>query len=80
MKGVRPTEKQNAARIRNWGIRSLRAFYALSHNLSRERGDRVRAIIDEELAERGANTHAQHVEAVGKRWAKIDTKPTEFSQ
>ena len=54
----RRTQKQNDATMRNWGIRSLRGFYGLSYQLEIERGERVRAIVDEELAARGAETEA----------------------
>jgi|HubBroStandDraft_1064217.scaffolds.fasta_scaffold306001_2 hypothetical protein len=53
--------------MRNWGIRNLRALYALSYQISGERGAAIRALIDEELVARGALTDAAHSAAVGNR-------------
>lgn len=50
----RPTPAQDAARMRNWGIRSLRALYALAYQLNEPRRAQVQSLIDEELAARGA--------------------------
>ena len=55
-----PTEAQNKARMRNWGIRNLRALRALCYQLTSPRREAVFALIDEELKERGAMTHAEH--------------------
>lgn len=52
------TEAQHAATMRNWGIRQLRALYAQCHMLAAPRRDAAWAIIDEELAARGAETEA----------------------
>jgi hypothetical protein len=52
----RPSEAQDLARTRNWGIRNLRALHALAGQLSPSRAGKVWEIIDEELAERGAET------------------------
>lgn len=54
-----PSEAQHRARMRNWGIRNLRALYRLAHQLSRERCEAVQVIIDEELKERGAKTQVE---------------------
>jgi hypothetical protein len=51
--------KADAARTRNWGIRNLRALYALSYQVQGERGAGIRALIDDELVARGALTTAQ---------------------
>jgi hypothetical protein len=67
----RPTEKQTAARMRNWGIRSLRAFYAQCHILAPERREKVCAIIDEELAARGALITKQHTEKLFDEWSNL---------
>ena len=66
----RPTEAQNKARMRNWGIRSLRALYRLAHQLSPARRDAVQAIIDEELKSRGAMTTAEQSKAIEAEWKK----------
>lgn len=66
MSGPR-TDAQNRATMRNWGIRQLRALYGQTHMLSRERGDQVRAIIDDELAARGAKTSSAHAAESGVR-------------
>jgi hypothetical protein len=51
---TRPTEAQDRARMRNWGIRNLRALYALSYSLTGERRTAAHDAIDAELALRGA--------------------------
>lgn len=56
------TDAQRIATKRNWGIRCLRAFYRLSYQLSPGRGEAVRKIVDDELAERGAETERQRSE------------------
>ena len=56
----RPTKAQDKARMRNWGIRNLRAFRALAYQLTGSRRTAVFDIIDEELIARGAKTHAEH--------------------
>lgn len=50
------TEAQDRAVTRNWGIRNLRALYALAGQLSPSRRRAVQALIDEELRERGAQS------------------------
>jgi hypothetical protein len=45
--------------MRNWGIRNLRALYALSLAIRGERGDAIRLLIDDELAARGAARTAE---------------------
>lgn len=63
-----PTEKQRAARTRNFGIFSLRSLYALSWQIRGERGDAVRRLIDDELLARGAlPTSLHHAAASVKR-------------
>lgn len=56
------TDAQHKATKRNWGIRCLRAFYRLSYQLSPERGEIIRRVVDEELASRGAETEQQRRE------------------
>jgi hypothetical protein len=63
MKDMRPTEKQTAARKRNWGIRGLRALYAQAGRLSAPRAAAVRAIIDDELASLGAERESVREQA-----------------
>lgn len=60
------SEKQRAARERNWRIRRLRGFSANAALLRPDRAETVRAIVDEELAEVGAETEAARRE----RWRK----------
>lgn len=55
----RPSEAQQAATMRNWGIRQLRALYGLTGSLSADRRRQVQAIIDEELADRGAEPEGE---------------------
>ena len=57
----RPTPKQDKARMRNWGIRNLRALYAQAYQLSLPNRQIVHAAIDAELHARGARTTAQHL-------------------
>lgn len=54
MTARRPTEAQEAARMRNWGIRNLHALYAQAVQLRADRRSAVQRIINEELADRGA--------------------------
>jgi hypothetical protein len=70
---VPATPAQEASRTRNWGIRNLRALYALSYQVAGARGDAIRALIDEECAARGARTYAEHAEAVAARWKKQES-------
>jgi hypothetical protein len=63
-----PTEKQRAARTRNFGIFNLRSLYALSWQIRGPRGETIRALIDAELMDRGAlPTVAHHAAASVKR-------------
>ena len=55
--------------MRNWGIRNLRALYALSFQITGKRGFVIRALIDDELAARGALTTA---ERAAKMWERIE--------
>lgn len=64
------TDAQKKARMRNWGIRNLRALYRLAHQLSPARRDAVQAIIDDELKERGAMTTAEQSKAIEAEWKK----------
>ena len=57
---IPPTEKQRAATARNWGIRNLRALYALTWSIRGERGDAIRRLIDDELLARGALPTVAH--------------------
>lgn len=61
------TEAQDRAVTRNWGIRNLRALYALTYQIGGDRGFMIRALIDEELVARGALTTAQHAASIGNR-------------
>jgi hypothetical protein len=56
--------------MRNWRVRNLRAFAALSHHLDRDLGDGVRALVDEQLTRMGAATIAEH------RAAQVAKSPT----
>jgi hypothetical protein len=49
-----PTEKQTAARRRNWSIRSIRALWVQAGILSADRAAAVRYLIDGELQAIGA--------------------------
>lgn len=62
------TAAQDAAVIRNWRIRSLRALQELCRVLGPERWPRARDIIDEALVEVGAKTWAEHYVQVGEEW------------
>lgn len=53
--------KQDKAWMRNWGIRNLRALYAMAYQLSLPNRQIVHAAIDAELHARGARTTAQHL-------------------
>ena len=65
-----PSPKQQAATTRNWGIRNLRSLYALAGQLSPERREKVQALIDEELVDRGALPQAKHIETFQERYGK----------
>jgi len=65
-----PTPAQTVARMRNWSIRNLRALYALSYQIQGSRGATIRALIDEELASKGAMTTGEQLASIAERWAK----------
>lgn len=54
MRGDRPTEAQNKARMRNWHIRRLRGLWHQAAILPRDAASQVQAIIDNELKANGA--------------------------
>lgn len=60
--------------MRNHGIRSLRAFRALAHQLAPHRRDVVQEIIDCELRDRGALTHDEHVAKMHAEHRKREQK------
>lgn len=67
-----PSEKQAAARGRNWGIRNLRALYAQAFQLSPVNRAVVQSVIDAELVQRGALPTDQHEAAkVAKAMKKL---------
>jgi len=66
-----PTPAQTAARKRNWSIRNLRALYALTFSIQGPRGASIRALIDEELAAKGAMTSGEQRAAIAARWEKL---------
>lgn len=57
-RNVRATPAQNAARARNWRIRSIRGLWSQIGHLSPERAAAARAIIDDELIAMGAEPEA----------------------
>lgn len=67
----KPTQRQSEARMRNWGIRNLRALYCLANQLSPERRRQVQAIIDDELRARGADTMAEQAANLRRRWESL---------
>lgn len=54
--------------MRNWGIRNLRALYAMSYQIGGDRGLVIRSLIDDELSERGADITAEHEAKQRLKW------------
>jgi hypothetical protein len=64
------TSAQQAASMRNWGIRALRALHASCIQMSPARRDAAQAIIDEELVARGALATPDYRKALAEDWRK----------
>lgn len=74
--GERSQAQENAA-MRNWGIRQLRALQAQARVLSPARSAQVRALIDEELVSRGADTEEQHISKERERFERLRARDEE---
>lgn len=74
------TDAQQAATMRNWGIRQLRALYAMSHMLTGPRRQVMQRLIDAELEERGAETEMARKDRHEAEWAAEDRHAADFAE